>query len=240
MSLTRLFWIPHGMSGADGGYVRNSFATLAAIVAIESERHRCMVIGEDLGAVPDGLRDTLHSLGFLSYRVLVYERHWKGDGRFCLPHEYPSQALATVATHDMPTMTEFWHGEDIARRERLGLYATAQQREEDASRRHGERDGMLWLMGQIGLSPADPMDSAQVIEALHTAIARSQAMLASVQLDDLTGETEPVNIPGTHREYPNWRRKLSLPIEEIFRNPRWHRLVQLMREAGRGDQTSPE
>ncbi len=239
MALTRLFWIPRGMSGADGGYVRNPFETLAAIVAIESERNRCMVIGEDLGAVPDGLRDRLHELGFLSYRVLVYERHWKGDGRFCLPHEYPQQALATVATHDMPTMTEFWRGEDIVRRDGLGLYPTAQQRDEDAARRRGERDGMLWLLGESGLSPADPADPAEAIAALHQAVARSQSMLAAIQLDDLVGETEPVNIPGTYREYPNWRRKLSIPIEAIFSDDRWRRLVAVMVASKRSDQSLP-
>jgi 4-alpha-glucanotransferase len=227
------------MSGADGGYVRYPYATLAAIVALESMRHRCLVIGEDLGAVPDGLRASLHEYGFLSYRVLVYERHWHGDGRFCLPHEYPQQALAMLTTHDMPTMTEYWQGGDIGRRERLGLYPVPQQRDDEVTRRRHERDGMLWLLGETGLSPADPADAAQVIASLHGAIARSQAMLVAIQLDDLIGETEPVNIPGTHREYANWRRKLAIPIEEIFNDARWPRLAEIMREAGRNGRSSP-
>lgn len=240
MALTRLFWIPHSMTGADGGYVSNPFATLTAIVALESARNRCMVIGEDLGSVPDGLRASLHERGFLSYRVLVYERHWQSDGRFCLPHEYPRLALATIATHDMPTMTEYWQGGDISRRNRLGLYPTLEQHDEDVARRHNERDGMLWLLGEIGLSPADPVDPAQVIASLHGAVARSNAMLVSIQLDDIMGETEPVNIPGTHREYANWRRKLMLPIEEIFGDARWLQLAAIMREAGRSDRSFPE
>jgi 4-alpha-glucanotransferase len=239
MALTRLFWIPQSMSGADGGYVRNPYATLAAIVALESVRNRCMVIGEDLGAVPDGLRASLHDHGFLSYRVLVYERHWHGDGRFCLPHEYPRQALATVATHDMPTMTEYWQGGDIGRREQLGLYPAPQQRDEEEMRRRHERDGMLWLLGESGLSPADPAEAGQVIESLHGAVARSAAMLAAIQLDDIIGETAPVNIPGTHREYANWRRKQALPIEAILSDARWLRLAAIMREAGRSGRSSP-
>jgi 4-alpha-glucanotransferase len=239
MALARLFWIPQAMTGEDGGYVRNSFEELAAIVALESERNRCMIIGEDLGSVPDGLRSRLGDCGFLSYRVLVYERHWQGDGRFCRPDEYPQQSLAVVATHDMPTMTEYWRGGDIARRAQLGMYPGPSQREEDASRRDGERGGILRMLEEIGLPPADPSDAGNVIASLHAAIARTRSMLAVVQLDDLVGETEPVNIPGTHRQYPNWRRKLALPIENMFTDARWSRLAAIMREAGRSHRAFP-
>jgi len=240
MALMRLFWIPQGMSGADGGYVRNAFEDLATILALESVRNRCMVVGEDLGSVPEGLRPRLHEYGVLSYRVLVYERHWNGDGRFCLPGEYPAQSLATVATHDMPTMTEFWQGGDIERRVQLGLHpgpdeeSRRRQHEEDVVRRRAEREGMLRLLGETGLSPADPTDAAAVVEALHAAIGQTRSMLAVVQLDDVLGETEPVNVPGTHREYPNWQRKLALPIEDIISDARWQRLARIMRDAGRG------
>lgn len=233
MALTRLFWIPLGMSGADGGYVKNAFDVLVAIVALESARNRCMVIGEDLGSVPDGLRAQLRDAGLLSYRVLVYERHWQGDGSFCHPHEYPPQSLATVATHDMPTMAEFWRGDDITRRDGLGLFPDAQQCDDEKARRDGERAGLLRLLAETGLSPADTSNAGDVIEALHGAVARTRSMLAVVQLDDLLGETEPVNIPGTYREYPNWQRKLSLPVEEIVGDARWERLAAVMRAAGR-------
>lgn len=240
MALMRLFWIPQGMSGADGGYVRNAFEDLATILALESVRNRCMVVGEDLGSVPEGLRQRLHEYGVLSYRVLVYERHWHGDGRFCLPDEYPAQSLATVATHDMPTMTEFWQGGDIERRAQLGLHPGPDQQsrrsqyDEDAARRQAEREGLLRLLGETGLSPADPGNAAAVIDALHAVMARTRSMLAVVQLDDVLGETEPVNVPGTHREYPNWQRKLALSVEDIIADEHWQRLGRIMREAGRG------
>ncbi|NBR30281.1 MAG: hypothetical protein EBT83_18020 [Betaproteobacteria bacterium] len=83
------------------------------------------------------------------------------------------------------------------------------------------------------MSPADTSNAGDVIEALHGAVARTRSMLAVVQLDDLLGETEPVNIPGTYREYPNWQRKLSLPVEEIVGDARWERLAAVMRAAGR-------
>jgi 4-alpha-glucanotransferase len=233
MALTRLFWIPAGMSGADGGYVRNHFAALAAIVALESVRQRCMVIGEDLGAVPGGLREALGERGFLSYRVLIYERHWGGDGRFCAPHEYPRQALAMVATHDMPPLHEYWQGGDIERRAALGLFPDQQHADDEARRRDAERGGLLRLLGDCALSPANADDAGEVTAGLHGVIARSNAMLAAVQLDDLCGETTPVNIPGTYREYPNWRRKLSLTLEDIEAHQRWAQLADLMRAAGR-------
>ena len=233
MALTRLFWIPEGMPGASGCYVRYPFEELAAIVALESVRNRCLVIGEDLGSVPDGLRGRLHDLGFLSYRVLIFERHWHGDGSFKRPGDYPAQALAIVATHDMPTIADYWNGSDIARRAALGLFPEPQLREQEAGRRTDERAGVLALLGELGLAPADANDAAQVAESLHAAIARTPAMLAVVQLDDLLGEIEPANIPGTHREYPNWRRKLSRAIEDIAEDPRLARLAAAMRAAGR-------
>lgn len=234
MALTRLFWIPRGMSGSAGGYVRYPFEALAAVVALESVRNRCLVIGEDLGSVPDGLRDALRDRGFLSYRVMIYERHWDGDGRFRHPEEYPRQALAMVATHDMAPLADYWRGTDVERRARLGLYPEPAMRDQEAHARHGERDGLVALLDALGLAPADRNDEGAVIAALHGAIGRTRSMLAAVQLDDVVGESEPVNIPGTHREWPNWRRKVALPLEAILDDPRWAALARSMREAGRG------
>ena len=233
MALTRLFWIPAGMRGAAGGYVRNAFEVLAGVVAIESVRNQCMIIGEDLGSVPDGLRDALAARGFLSYRVLLFERHWSGDGSFKRPWEYPAQALATVVTHDMPTIAEYWSGDDIARRDGLGLFPEAALRDAEAGRRAPERQALQQLLGELGLAPDQTPTQTAPTAALHAAVARCNAMLAVVQLDDISGETLPVNIPGTHLEYPNWRRKLSLDIEDLPADPRFVLLADTMRGAGR-------
>ncbi len=233
MALNRLFWIPAGMRGAAGGYVRSAFEVLAGIVAIESVRNQCMIIGEDLGSVPDGLRDALAVRGFLSYRVLLFERHWSGDGSFKRPWEYPAQALATVVTHDMPTIAEYWSGGDIARRDGLGLFPEASLRDAEAARRAPERQMLLQLLGELGLAPDELPAQTAPTAALHAAVARCNAMLAVVQLDDISGETLPVNIPGTHLEYPNWRRKLSLDIEDLATDPRFAQLAESMRGAGR-------
>lgn len=184
--------------------------------------------------MPDGLRDALRDRGFLSYRVMIYERHWDGDGRFRHPDEYPRQALAMVATHDMAPLADYWRGTDVERRARLGLYPEPAMRDQEARARHGERDGLVALLDSLGLAPGDRDDAGAVIAALHGAIGRTRAMLAAVQLDDVVGETEPVNIPGTHLEWPNWRRKLALPLEAILDDPRWAALARSMRAAGRG------
>jgi 4-alpha-glucanotransferase len=233
MALTRLFWIPAGMKGAAGGYVRNAFDMLAGIVALESRRNACMVVGEDLGSVPDGLRESLAERGLLSYRVLQFERHWQGDGAFKHPDEYPAQALATAVTHDMPTIAEYWSGEDIDRRAELGLFPEPQLRDAEAARREPERCGLLDLLARIGQAPASRDDIAAVTASLHSAVGMTRAMLAVVQLDDIAGEVLPINIPGTYREYPNWRRKVSLSVEALATDPRWTALAAAMRAAGR-------
>jgi 4-alpha-glucanotransferase len=233
MALTRLFWIPAGMKGAAGGYVRNAFDMLAGIVALESRRNACMVVGEDLGSVPDGLRESLAERGLLSYRVLQFERHWQGDGSFKHPDEYPAQALGTAVTHDMPTIAEYWSGEDIERRAELGLFPEPQLRDAEAARREPERRGLLELLAAIGQAPASRDDIAAVTASLHAAVGMTRAMLAVVQLDDIAGEVHPINIPGTYRAYPNWRRKVSLPVEALANDPRWTTLAATMRAAGR-------
>ncbi|MBL8381273.1 MAG: 4-alpha-glucanotransferase [Burkholderiales bacterium] len=232
MALTRLFWIPRGARGSAGAYVRYDFDAMAACVAEESRRRACMVIGEDLGSVPDGLRDALSQRGLLSYRVLLFERHWDGDGSFKQPWEYPRQALATLATHDMPTVADFWDGGDIARQESLGLLPPGTTSATAHERRAAERAGLAALCRALDL-PAPGEDGAQASDSLHAVLARTESMLAMVQLDDILGETEPVNIPGTWREYPNWTRKQGRAIEALAADPRFERVASLMRAAGR-------
>jgi 4-alpha-glucanotransferase len=232
MALTRLFWIPAGCKGDTGGYVRQAFDALAGLVALESRRNGCLVVGEDLGSVPDGLREALGARGLLSYRVLLFERHWNGDGSFKRPWEYPHQALATAVTHDMATIAEWWAGGDVPRRAALGLFPEPALAEAEAARRAPEREGLARLAAELGM--AAPGSEAQAPAAtLHALVARTAAMLAVVQLDDIAGENEPINIPGTYREYPNWRRKVSLPLEALADDARFRALADAMREAGR-------
>ena len=204
--------------------------------AAEVARTSGMSIGlyRDLavGAVPDGLRETLAARGLLSYRVLLFERHWEGDGSFKRPREYPPQALATVVTHDMPPITEYWSGDDIARRAALGLFPNPEFPAEEAARRATEREGLLQLLDELGIRPANA-DAAAISGALHAAVARTMAMIAVIQIDDILGETTPINIPGTYREYPNWQRKLAVPLEVFAEDPRFSALSSMLRDSGR-------
>src|ERR1700726_4720449 len=120
MSLNRLYWIPSGMEAKSGAYVNYPFKELIRLVALESWRQACAVVGEDLGTVPEGFRDTMRSANVLSYRIFVFER--KSDATFVPPSQYPALAAASAATHDIATLKGFWLGTDIIWRRRLGLY----------------------------------------------------------------------------------------------------------------------
>jgi (1->4)-alpha-D-glucan 1-alpha-D-glucosylmutase len=118
MGLERLYWIPRDAPAAEGAYVRYPIEDLLGIVALESHRHRCMVIGEDLGTVADSFREKVASAGVLTYRVMPFER--EGE-RFKRPAAYPRQALVSWSTHDLPTFAGWWQDEDLRTRAELGL-----------------------------------------------------------------------------------------------------------------------
>jgi len=107
MGLTRLFWIPEGAAPVDGAYVRYPLEALLRVLATESVRARCLVVGEDLGTVPEGLRERLAAADVLSYRVLWFERQ---GSAFVAPERYPPKAAACVSTHDLPTIAGWWSG----------------------------------------------------------------------------------------------------------------------------------
>jgi len=216
MALQRLFVIPPGRTGEAGTYMAYPFQALLGILALESRRAGCMVIGEDLGTVPEGFREMLAARGVLSYKVLVFERY--PDGAFRSPTDYPPLSLATAATHDLPPIAGAWLGADIEVRVSLGLLTDASDAAEDAL---NERRRLMTLFDWQGVTPTPQPDPgrpesgvAGVVLSQHRLIARSGAAVAMIQLADILGETAPVNIPGTSTEYPNWRRKLCFDLED--------------------------
>jgi 4-alpha-glucanotransferase len=224
MSLNRLYWIPSGTKSNAGSYVNYPLADLLRILALESLRQSCAVIGEDLGTVPGGFRETMRAANVLSYRVLVFER--RRDGSFVPPDEYPPLAAATEATHDIATLKGFWLGRDIAWRRRLNIYpdaaaATAEATERDCDRHllleALVREGLLTPedLGQFVPEDGEPVYSTKLADAILTYLARSRARLMLVQLEDVVGESEQANLPGTTDAHPNWRRRLALRLEEI-------------------------
>jgi 4-alpha-glucanotransferase len=217
MSLCRLWWVPSGFSPKDGAYVHYPLQQLLMVLALESARAFCLIVGEDLGVVPDEMRRAMPEFGLYHYKVLLFEQL---DGRFRRPDEYVKRALATVTTHDMPTLLSYWEGRDIELRRSLHLYPSLEIEREVIESRSRDREALLAALREQGLQPGHDYNAAQpftaeLAQALHLYLARSRAMLAAVQMEDLLGMAEPVNIPGTNTEYPNWQRKLSQSIEAV-------------------------
>lgn len=229
MGLQRLYWIPRGQPPTAGAYVRYPMDDLVGILALESHRQRCLVVGEDLGTVPEGFRECMEQANVLSYRVLFFERD-EETGAFLPPAAYPELAMAVTGSHDLPTLHGWWEGRDIDLKERLSLYPDPQ--EAARQRRTREEDRRLLLQAlrrerllPDGDSPQDPPAMPDLAHAAHVYLARSPAALALVQIDDLTGEADQVNVPATSREHPNWRRRLSMTLEELASCPGFHELT---------------
>ncbi|HEX4616764.1 MAG TPA: 4-alpha-glucanotransferase, partial [Stellaceae bacterium] len=163
MSLNRLYWIPNGMEAKAGAYVNYPFKELIRLVALESRRQSCAVVGEDLGTVPEGFRDTMQSANILSYRIFVFER--EADGTFVPPTRYPALAAASPATHDIATLKGFWLGTDIIWRGRLGLYPDRHAQKADEAERHRDRILLLDALVREGL--IEPAQVGEFLPAGH-------------------------------------------------------------------------
>jgi 4-alpha-glucanotransferase len=217
MSLFRLWWVPDAHSPIEGAYVHYPLQQLLAALTLESARSSCLVVGEDLGLVPDEMRQAMPEFGLYHYKVLLFE---KIDGRFRRPDEYMKRALATLTTHDLPTLRSYWEGRDIELRRRLNLYPSVEIENAIVEQRGHDRELLLAALRDQGLSPAAPSTpfepfTAELASALQLYLARSPTALVALQIDDLLGMVDPVNVPGTDREYPNWQRKLDADIEDI-------------------------
>jgi 4-alpha-glucanotransferase len=217
MSLCRLWWVAAGDSPMDGAYVYYPLQQLLTVVALESARSACLVVGEDLGVVPDEMRQAMPEFGLYHYKVLLFE---KMGGRFRRPDEFVRRALGTVTTHDMPTLRSYWEGRDIDLRRHLNLYPSQEIEREVQRERDLDRIALLAALHEQGLQPASPGTPAEAFtpelaNALHVYLARSHTVLVALQIEDLLGMVDPVNVPGTDREYPNWQRKLTVDVEDM-------------------------
>jgi glycogen operon protein len=231
MGLSRLFWIPEGATGAEGAYVAYPFEDLIGQVALESVRARCMVVGEDLGTVPDGFRPVLNEADILSYRVLLLEREGRG---FKSPSSYPRRAVACVSTHDLPPLAGWLEGADIRERASLGLLGDASAAEEE---RRAERAVLADAMAAAGClarqdSGEPPVDA--MMRGAHEFIASTSSDLVLVQAEDLAATRVGVNLPGTDTERPNWRLRLPAPVETLLTGPTARAILGAMCASGRG------
>jgi 4-alpha-glucanotransferase len=204
MGLRRLFCIPRALPQGGGAYVNYDFDAMLGIVALESVRNRCMIVGEDLGTVPEGFRERTAPARIFSCRVLYFERDW--DGRFRSPGEYPLDAVASTGTHDLPTFGGWWKAADPP-----------------------TRDQLLAAFAAAGIE-VDGDALTSLLVAAYRYLARSRSRLELLQLEDGIGSLDQVNVPGTIDEEPNWQRKLAVPIEALATHSIFAAIVHTLRE----------
>ncbi|MEZ5582377.1 MAG: malto-oligosyltrehalose synthase [Candidatus Competibacteraceae bacterium] len=236
MGLLRLYWVPAGSSPKDGTYISYPFDDLLNILILESQRNRCLVIGEDLGTVPDSLRDALAERGVLSYRLLYFESN--PDGSYKHPEDYPEQALVAIGTHDLPTLGGYWQGVDLELRDGLNLLASQEVRDAMIVERAQNRAWLRMALEREELLPADvnvhtvsaPELKPELMLAIHLYVARSPAQIMMVQPEDVFGQVEQFNVPGTTDQYPNWRHKLKVNLEDWTSEPGFVALTQALRQ----------
>jgi 4-alpha-glucanotransferase len=212
MALFRQWWVPVGLGATEGGYVHYPLDDLMSVLALESAQRRCLVVGEDLGTVPDEMRHAMADGAVYSYKVLLFEKH--KDGHFRRPEEYVHRAIATVTTHDLPTLRGYWEGRDLELRDRLSLFPGEEIRRYVLDERVRDRAGLLAALDAVGLRPADCAGpeaeyGESLARAIHLYLAKSAAALVVLQVEDLMGMADPVNVPGTSHEHENWQRKVT-------------------------------
>lgn len=216
MGLFRLFWIPRGGPSAAGAYVRYPADDLLGILALESRRHQALVVGEDLGTVPDEVPRGLESWGILSSRVLLFER--EGGGAFRASASYPPRAMVTANTHDLPTLAAYFDGSDLALRRRLGLLPDDDALAVARADRHAEIAALEERLRAEALLDAGVGEPSfqELRAAIDAFLCRTPAALAGLSLDDLAGEREPVNLPGVPLErFPSWSRRMERSLDDL-------------------------
>lgn len=235
MAFCRLFWIPRGRPASEGTYVQYPFEDLLAIVALESTRSKTLVIGEDLGTVPDWVREQLAKARVLSYRVFYFERG--GDGAWKSPGDYPAQSLAVATTHDLPTLAGFWSGEDLQVRAGLGAFPDDAARRQAWDERQRDKGGILRALKREGLLPngvtedlaTAPAMTTDLCRAIHIYLARTPSCIVLANLEDGLGELSQTNLPGTVDCHPNWTRKYAVRVDDLLCDERLRQLGAVLR-----------
>lgn len=238
MGLFRLWWVPQGQPPTEGTYVRYDAEAMLAILTLEAARAGALVIGEDLGTVEPGVRETLHERGVLGTSVLWFERDWDGDGQPLPPERWRPDCLATATTHDLPPTASRLTGDHVELRDRLGLLTGSLEDERTAATADtGEWLALLARLGLLhGASDAGSAVSEEAeIQAVHRFLLRTPARMIGVWLPDTVGDRRPQNLPGTWDQYPNWRLPIAdadgrpVTLEELAASPRLYALIDVLR-----------
>jgi 4-alpha-glucanotransferase len=221
LGLMRLYVIPHGLPGSKGAYIRLPFADMLAVVAEESRRWHCIAIGEDLGTVPEGFRDTLSAWGVWSYLVVLFER--SHDGSFKGPQHYAERAIATFNTHDLATFGGWMSDHDLKVKRAIDV----DPGESDIDRHHSRVALCSTLTAVTGHQQIG-------FEAVAAFLAATQARLVSIAIEDVLELKDQPNMPGTVSEHPNWRRRWPLSLDRLRSDQRLARIAATLSRAGRG------
>jgi 4-alpha-glucanotransferase len=222
--LWRLWWIPPGESPDRGTYVHYDPEAMLGVLALEAHRAGAVVVGEDLGTVEPVVTRTMHERGVLSSAVLWFQRDWDAPGQpFVPPQQWDPDAMASISTHDLPTIAGWLTAEHVRVRAELGLLSGPSEPEYAAAR--AEREALLELVRREGLPTDDP------VLALHALLASAASRLVLTAPADVLGERRQPNLPGTVDQYPNWRIPLPVSIEEFFADERVRAVVAPLRTA---------
>ncbi|MEU7384209.1 4-alpha-glucanotransferase [Streptomyces sp. NPDC042207] len=247
MGLFRLWWIPQGLPPTEGTYVRYDAEAMLAVLVLEASRAGAVVIGEDLGTVEPGVRETLDRRGVLGTSVLWFERDWEGSGRPLPPERWRADCLATATTHDLPSTAARLTGEHVALRHRLGLLT--RPLEEERAEAAADTDEWLALLTELGLlrrtdgAGGAAAEEEAGIQAVHRFLLRTPARMIGLWLPDTVGDRRPQNLPGTWDQYPNWRLPVAdaegrpVTLEELAASPRLRALTDVLRTDAR---TAPD
>ena len=216
MALCRLWWVLNGKTADFGAYVHYDAEVMFAILALESQRNRCVIIGEDLGTVPDEARHLLNRYQVFSYKVMYFSKGWNG---FQLPEEYPEQAITVISTHDVAPLAGYWTGKDLDTMFKLGTLPDAAAFQTALDEREHDKADLLDKLKYAGCLGADVQMPAKADEtllaALHKYGALSRSKLYAVQLENLLGVIDNLNVPGVTDGYPNWAQKMSVSLEDF-------------------------
>ncbi|MBA1189359.1 4-alpha-glucanotransferase [Pseudomonas entomophila] len=225
MGLRRLWLIPGGSKPHEGAYVELPVQDMLRLLALESHRHKAIVLGEDLGTVPEGLREDLAEKAILGMRVLQFEQD--PPGRFLPIEQWPDDALATTGTHDLPTMAGWLQGRDIDWQKELGLIDEAKEKEWRASR----QVELTGLHSSLEREYGPLQDNDTMIDAAIRYIGHTQAPLVLLPLEDLLGNEEQPNLPGTTEGHPNWRRRFDAKVSEVLDDPHAARRLEIIAQS---------
>ncbi len=238
LKLARLYWILEGQSPKDGAYVRYPFDEIIQVLALESIRNKTLIIGEDLGTLPDQLRERLYKFGVFSYRLFYFEKEEGGNLRS--PENYPELALASISTHDLPTLAGFWSMGDLILRKELGLFPDEEHFRQAMIDRVNEKRRIVDRLQALGfLSEGEALalhaqEEPVLTEGLHRSVLSflmaTRSKLAVLSQEDLFKEKEQMNLPGTLTEHPNWSRKMRYSLEELRDLPEAQKVAALYRD----------